>query len=286
MRVKFLSAGGAVALLVALLLLPTSAQSQVQVSMPDTTASPGDTLDIPVVVGDVTGLGIIGVGLKITYTDTVLTALSVSTEGTITPSGWLVTPNITAGQVNIAMAGTTPLSGSGPLVYIKFVVSSNLPFGGVSPLHFLEVSLNEGGVPASPQDGQVTVPAPLTITTTSLSDGTVGVAYSDTLEATGGVAPYTWAITEGNLPDGLSLDPSTGKISGTPTTPGTFNFTVQVSDSQTPPATATKDLSITILSPGAPIPTLSEWGMIILSLLLLGGAIWMLRRGTVRASLR
>ncbi|WP_375433283.1 fibronectin type III domain-containing protein [uncultured Friedmanniella sp.] len=61
--------------------------------------------------------------------------------------------------------------------------------------------------------------------------GEVGVAYSYQPVRTGGVAPYTWAVSAGTLPAGLSLNPSTGLISGTPTTPGTSTVTVAVTDS-------------------------------------------------------
>ncbi len=83
----------------------------------------------------------------------------------------------------------------------------------------------------------------LSITTASLPDGIVGTAYSATLAATGGSGTYTWSIASGNLPDGLTLDASTGTISGTPTTAGTYDFTVQVTDGT---QTATKDLSIKV----------------------------------------
>src|SRR6185503_14925313 len=63
----------------------------------------------------------------------------------------------------------------------------------------------------------------------------------------GGVTPYSWSITAGSLPAGLSISPSTGVISGTPTAQGTSNFTVQVKDS--PGAAATAAVSITINSP-------------------------------------
>ncbi len=62
-----------------------------------------------------------------------------------------------------------------------------------------------------------------TITTTTLEDGTVGTAYSQTLAATG-TSPITWSISGGNLPDGLTLSGIT--ITGTPSVAGTFNFTV------------------------------------------------------------
>ena len=89
-------------------------------------------------------------------------------------------------------------------------------------------------------------PADLVITTTSLSAGTVGSAYSQTVVATGGVTPYSWSISSGSLPAGLSIGSSTGIISGTPTTAATSNFTVRVQDSQGTPDSDTQALSITI----------------------------------------
>lgn len=64
-----------------------------------------------------------------------------------------------------------------------------------------------------------------TITTTDLPNGTVGTAYNQTLIADG-TAPIKWSVTDGDLPDGLSLNESTGVITGTPTTADTYNFTV------------------------------------------------------------
>ena len=87
---------------------------------------------------------------------------------------------------------------------------------------------------------------PPNITTTSLPQGTVGVAYSATLMASGGKKPYTWSISAGSLPAGLVLNASTGVISGMPTGSGTFNFTVKVTDAEKPAASTTKALSITV----------------------------------------
>ncbi len=86
----------------------------------------------------------------------------------------------------------------------------------------------------------------LNITTTSLPDGTVGEFYNQTLNATGGASPYAWSILDGNLPDGLGLVRDTGVISGTPATEGSYDFTVMVMDSASPPITDTQALSIDI----------------------------------------
>jgi hypothetical protein len=84
----------------------------------------------------------------------------------------------------------------------------------------------------------------LAVTTASLPAGLVGVTYAATLAASGGQLPYTWAVTAGSLPAGLSLNASTGRISGTPTTVSAPSFTVRVTDGAS--STATASLSITV----------------------------------------
>ena len=84
--------------------------------------------------------------------------------------------------------------------------------------------------PNSPQvSAEPTAPTPtLAITTTSMSDGRVGIAYKQTLAATGGLTPYNWAVASGSLAPGLLL--SSGTISGTPTLAGEFSFSIRVTD--------------------------------------------------------
>ena len=101
----------------------------------------------------------------------------------------------------------------------------------------------------------VAAPPPVTVSTTSLPPGQVAVAYSTTLAATPGVAPYSWVKQSGTLPPGVSVSAG-GVISGTPTVAGTYNFVVQVTDSASPADTATKPLSITV-APGFGIVTSS-----------------------------
>jgi uncharacterized protein (TIGR03437 family) len=99
------------------------------------------------------------------------------------------------------------------------------------------------------------------LTTSPLPSGTVDVPYSLALSATGGVPPYSnWTVISGSLPPGMSLtSPSsliTGLITGTPTSAGTFPFTVQVSDSLDEMASAT--FSLTIVQ----VPVISANGIV------------------------
>ena len=94
------------------------------------------------------------------------------------------------------------------------------------------------------------LPAAPTITTTSLHTGTVNVAYTQTVSATGGIGTLVWGVISGALPPGLTLNPSTGAISGTPTSSGPFTFTLRVTDSI--PQFDDQTLTITIDSPSPP----------------------------------
>jgi hypothetical protein len=87
-------------------------------------------------------------------------------------------------------------------------------------------------------------PATLDITTETLPNGTINVAYNVSVQVSGGVPPYSFAVTNGTLPSQLQLNVNTGQIAGTPDTLETQAFEITVTDSC--PGTATQNLSITI----------------------------------------
>ena len=88
-------------------------------------------------------------------------------------------------------------------------------------------------------------PPPLAITTASLPGGTAGQPYSQNVTASGGQTPYSWSLVSGSLPPGLTLTSGTpsATISGTPTTAGSYAFTLEVTDGA---QTATKAYSIVV----------------------------------------
>lgn len=96
---------------------------------------------------------------------------------------------------------------------------------------------------AAAQTPGTTAPA-LTITSQALPTAAPRQQYEATLEATGGVPPYHWEISSGELPAGLDLNPASGLISGIPSETGQFEFVVTVSDSAEPPHTATRNFAI------------------------------------------
>jgi hypothetical protein len=118
----------------------------------------------------------------------------------------------------------------------------------------------------------------ITLSPLTLPSGTLGVPYGETVTASGGTAPYTFTVSSGALPTGTTLNMATGQISGTPTVIGTFNFCITVTDANAPPCTATQCYTITVAAGG---PTLSGWGMLVLSTLLAGAGVVMIRRGAL-----
>jgi hypothetical protein len=99
----------------------------------------------------------------------------------------------------------------------------------------------------------ITVTAALTITTASpLPGATVGIAYNQALALAGGAAPFTWSIASGVLPAGIALNP--GSLNGIPSAPGTFTFTVSVTDGV---QTATKSFTLTVGVPPGPSATIT-----------------------------
>ncbi len=169
-------------------------------------------------------------------------------------------PNGSAGtaysQTITATGGTPPYlyfktGGSIPpglsLAYDTGVVSGTPTTAG--PYSFT-VTAQDANYCQGRLDYTVTIaPPPPSITTSSpLPAGTTGVAYSQTLAATGGTLPYgNWQVIASTLPAGLSLNLSSGEISGTPTAAGTSTFTVQLTDAAS--VAASKELSLTVSCP-------------------------------------
>lgn len=139
---------------------------------------------------------------------------TVAVTGGVTPYVW-VAPGLPSGlTINSStgvISGTPTVSGTFP--FIVTVTDS----GGESNTQTAQKQYN------------LTIDSQLTITTTSLPNGTLQHAYNTTVAATGGAIPYMWSAS--GLPTGLSINSSSGVISGTPTASGAFPVTVTVTDS-------------------------------------------------------
>jgi hypothetical protein len=107
------------------------------------------------------------------------------------------------------------------------VISGTPGAGG--PFSFT-ASVTDGAGNTGSQLYNLNIIVPITVNPATLPNGTAGTPYNQTVTASGGTAPYNFTVPPGTLPTGLGLNPSTGAITGTPTTPGTYNFTITATD--------------------------------------------------------
>ena len=155
-------------------------------------------------------------------------SFTFAATGGTTPYTWSVNAGTLPAGLTLSSAGV--LSGT-PTTVGSFPFSVNV------------IDANNGIATASIT---LVVTSSVTFTFSTPPNGVVGTPYSFTLSAAGGTTPYTWSISSGSLPAGLTLNTSTGVVSGTPTLAGTSSFTAKVTDSKG--KTATFATSITILS--------------------------------------
>ena len=171
--------------------------------------------------------------------------LSITTSSTLLGG----TVGAAYSQAFDATGGTTPYHWtitSGAVAGLTIDAGTGLVSGTPSAAGAFKITVQVTDAAGQTASGvfSLTVVLPvISITATSpLPAGTVGVVYTQRFTASGGSQPYTWSVT--GAPAGLTMDSAAGAISGTPTTAGSFNFTVQVSDKNG--ATASKLLALTI----------------------------------------
>ena len=125
--------------------------------------------------------------------------------------------------------------------------------------------MSDSGSPAQSKSISVSIAvgaagsSPLTITTSSLPSGSNGTAYATTLQANGGTPAYTWSISSGSLPAGLTLAATSGVISGTPTATGSSSFTAMVTDNGNPVQTQSVNVSLMVDAAAQPAGPGTTW---------------------------
>jgi uncharacterized protein (TIGR03437 family) len=186
--------------------------------------------------------------------------LTLAVLGLTSSGGGTATTVSVYSQTFTATGGTPPytFSGSGIPPGLTLTASGVLSGTARTPGNYtftVRVTDATGVFVSGSYSLTVTAPAFLSVSGTSLSNGTVGTPYSDALAATGGVPPYTWQIAAGTLPPNLTAAAS-GTISGNPTTAGTYTFTAQATDASG--ATASGAITLTIAGPPLTAPSASQ----------------------------
>jgi hypothetical protein len=168
-------------------------------------------------------------------------SVSLAASGGTSPYQWSITSGQLPAGLNLTgnsgtISGTPTASGN----YSVGITAKDLSTPVQSST--ATVSLSVAAAPSQP--------APLVINSATMAAGTLGLTYSNNLQASGGIAPYTWSINSGSLPAGLGLSSKTGLISGTPTASGTSGFTASVTDSSSPAQSKSAVLSL-VVAPAA-----------------------------------
>jgi len=191
--------------------------------------------------GSVTATSTITIVLPVTFTTTSLPNGSngvaynqtIITSGGVAPITYAVGTGSLPAGLKLNSVGTvigTPTSSGTSTFTINATDFGTPPLTVASPTYTIAIN----------------PPPPLSITSTAMSNGITGTAYSSAIASSGGVPPLTWSVPAGTLPPGLELNTSSGLISGTPTTPGVYKFFPTVTDSAIPPQHAASAAGVTI----------------------------------------
>jgi len=169
------------------------------------------------------------------------------------------TANTAYSQTIVASGGTAPYTyaetgtlPTGITLTSTGVLSGTTTQAGSFPITVTATDSTTGTGPfVGTQNYTLTIAGPtITLSPASLPNATVGTAYSQTLSASGGTAPYTFSAT-GSTPPGMTLGAS-GTLSGTPTTAGDFNFTAVATDAQSFTGSKAYSVHVAAIAPGAP----------------------------------
>lgn len=234
---------------------------------------PGLSLSGATLSGTPTTLGSFTFGIRLTDSSTgtgSYAEVEMVTLQVVPPPTIVVNPATIPGAA-VGVAYTQTFTGSGGTAPYTFTITAGaLPAGlslntttgaltgtptAAGPFNFTVRATDADSFSGSRAYTLVVALPTITIAPTTLPSGAVAAAYSQTVVTSGGISPYTYAVTAGSLPAGLTL--STGTISGTPTAGGTFNFTITATGSSTgigAPHTGARAYSLVIAPPTVNLP--------------------------------
>ena len=165
-----------------------------RLSFRDTSRYQGQTLDLPIYTTDLTGLGVISGQFTVTFDNSKWTVQSVLEAGTLLAPVSPVTYSVGPGSVSVSFAGTTPLTGSGVLLYLRLKASS-INYGGSTFGFQNNVQFNQNVI-ANIGTGYITVQPLATIIVNPNYQQILVAGDSLQFTASGGTKPYTWSVSD------------------------------------------------------------------------------------------
>lgn len=176
----------------------------------------------------------------------------VKVNGGVNPITWAILPSASSLPPGLSISATkgtitgVPTAAGSYSFSVQVTDSARIPIDNNQPPTTQHQTQTQAYTLTVQQPGPLSISP---VTGTTLSAGTTAAGYSASIQASGGVQPYIWSVTQGQLPPGLALaanQAGNGVISGVPTMVGTYAFTVQVQDSEVAPATKTATAQYTI----------------------------------------
>ncbi len=242
----------------------TGGQAPYTCTLVSGTLPAGLTMTSCAISGTPTTAGPVTITVKATDSSNPVATTTGPVTITVLPATAVLTlSNPPNGTVSVPYTGVIGVSG-GKAPYTCTLTAGTLPAGltlgagcalsgtpTTAGTVMVTIHATDSATPTASVTGPVSItisPIPTLTLTGSLPNATLGVAYSQTLLATGGITPYTYSLTAGALPPGLNLS-SAGVISGTPTAVGASSFTVTVTDTEPTPQTASLPLVLLVVYP-------------------------------------
>ncbi|MBC3411723.1 autotransporter domain-containing protein [Pseudomonas sp. SWRI51] len=201
-----------------------------------------------------------GFTVSSTYSGTVSSSAPIAGAVSVT-----VAANSSANPVTLSLSGgavTSVAISSNPTHGTAVASGTSVtytPAAGYSGSDSFSYTATGPGGTSPPATVTVTVSAPTLVlapASASLPDASLNTAYTQAFTVSGGATPYTFAVTSGALPPGLSLNAASGMLSGTPTTAATSSFTITATDSNS--ATGSGNYTLQVQSQAVVVPPSSE----------------------------
>jgi len=160
-----------------------------------------------------------------------------------------ITPSLAGGQAASLAIAAPAAHGTATVNGLTLNYAPNVGFAGSDS--FTYTATNALGTSTAATVSITVTPPTLSVSPTSLANPQIGAAYSKTISVSGGISPYSYTVSAGALPAGLTLNALTGAIAGTPTAGGPAGFTVKATDSSTGsgPFSGTEAYTITVAPP-------------------------------------